>query len=73
MATFAPVQTPANFTEQEAKLYLRLLFVAADSHERGTPQDLRIAKAALDAIERIEANVRHRERTERLHLVQGIA
>lgn len=66
------MNAPATFTEQELKLYVRLLFVAADSHERGTPHDLRIAKAALDAIERIEANVRDRART-RLHIVQGIA
>lgn len=67
------MNAPTNFTDQEAKLYLRLLFVAADSHERGTPHDIRVAGAAMDAIERLEANVRERSRTHRLHAVQGIA
>ena len=49
----AGCERPANFTEQEAKLYVRLLFVAADSLDRGTPHDLRVARAATEAYERI--------------------
>lgn len=67
------MQTLPDFTEQEAKLYVRLLFVAADSLDRGTPHDLRVARAATEAYERIEANVRDRSRAHRLHMVQGIA
>lgn len=67
------MKAPSDFTEQEAKLYLRLLFLAADAHERGTPQDIRIATAAMECIERMEANVRDRSRVVKLHTVQGIA
>ena len=67
------VNAPPTSPSRKRSFCVRLLFVAADSLDRGTPHDLRVARAATEAYERIEANVRDRARTRRLHIVQGIA